>query len=151
MNDMIGYHVYFFQLWGTDHHPDDVEPAIRQSLADLNLDYFDAYLIHWPTPFVVSNPIAFLFSHSNSFFARQKDGTQMWPKDEEGHFRLADEIEPLDTWKAMEKLVEKGLTRALGLSNFNSQQMQILIDNSNTVPAILHAECNPRFSNEALQ
>jgi len=119
------------KLWGTDHHPDDVEPAIRQSLADLNLDYFDAYLIHWPTPFV-------------------KDGDQMWPKDEEGHFRLAEEIEPLDTWKAMEKLVEKGLTRALGLSNFNSQQMRILIEKSDTVPAILHAECNPRFSNLAL-
>ena len=85
------------------------------------------------------------------FCEAQKDGTQMWPKDEEGHFRLADEIEALDTWKAMEKLVQKGLTRALGLSNFNSQQMQILIDNSDTVPAILHAECNPRFSNEALQ
>ena len=75
----------------------------------------------------------------------------MWPKDEEGHFRLADEIEPLDTWKAMEKLVEKGLCRALGLSNFNSQQMRILIEKSNTVPAVLHAECNPRFSNEALR
>ena len=48
------FHCYSFQLWGTDHHPDDVEPAIRQSLKDLNLDYFDAYLIHWPTPFVVS-------------------------------------------------------------------------------------------------
>jgi len=75
----------------------------------------------------------------------------MWPKDEEGHFRLAEDIEPLDTWKAMEKLVEKGLTKALGLSNFNSQQMRILIENSDTVPAILHAECNPRFSNLALQ
>jgi len=52
------------KLWGTDHHPDDVEPAIRQSLADLNLDYFDAYLIHWPTPFVVSNPISYFPVHS---------------------------------------------------------------------------------------
>ena len=44
---------YYPQLWGTDHHPNDVENACRKSLADLKIDYFDAYLIHWPTAWVV--------------------------------------------------------------------------------------------------
>ena len=46
----------------------------------------------------------------------------MWPKDGEGNFRLAEEIELTDTWKAMEKLVDKGLCKSIGLSNFNSKQ-----------------------------
>ena len=39
----------------------------------------------------------------------QKDGDNLWPKDEEGHFRLNDDLDPIDTWRAMEKLVLKGL------------------------------------------
>ncbi len=75
----------------------------------------------------------------------------MWPKDEAGHFLLADEIEPWQTWEAMEKLVEKGLCKAIGLSNFNSVQIGEIMSKCKTTPAILHAECNPRFSNEGLR
>merc|ERR1712223_834993 len=119
------------KLWGTDHHPDDVENACRQSLQDLKIDYFDAYLMHYPTAFV-------------------KDGDNLWPKDEEGHFRLNEDLDPIDTWRAMEKLVLKGLCRSIGLSNFNSKQIQELLDKCFIKPTILHAECNPRFSNEGI-
>jgi len=120
------------KLWGTDHHPDDVEKACRKSLSDLKIDYLDAYLIHWPTAFV-------------------KDGEEMWPKDGEGNFRLAEEIELTDTWKAMEKLVDKGLCKSIGLSNFNSKQMTEIMAKCSMKPAILHAECNVRFNNEGLR
>lgn len=120
------------KLWSTDHHPRDVETACRKSLSDLQIDYFDLYLIHWPSSF-------------------EKDGDELWPKHEDGSFRFADDIEPVDTWKAMEKLVHLGLVRAIGLSNFNSKQMNDIFDSCRIPPAVLHAECNPRFSNEALR
>ena len=75
----------------------------------------------------------------------------MWPKDAEGHFRLAEEIELADTWKAMERLVDKGLCKAIGLSNYNSKQMTEIMGKCSMKPAILHAECNVRFNNEGLR
>ena len=75
----------------------------------------------------------------------------MWPKDDEGHFRLAEEIEPWHTWKGMEKLVTKGLTRSIGLSNFNSKQITEITEKAFIKPSIIHAENNPRFTNEALR
>ena len=42
-----------FQLWGTDHNPEDVEEACRKSLEDLQLEYFDTFLIHWPVGYKV--------------------------------------------------------------------------------------------------
>lgn len=39
------------KLWNTKHHPEDVEPALLNSLKELKLEYLDLYLIHWPYAF----------------------------------------------------------------------------------------------------
>ncbi len=75
----------------------------------------------------------------------------MWPKHEDGSFKYADEIEPIDTWKAMEDLVDKGLLRAIGMSNFNSKQMAEILAKGRIPIAALQAENNPRFNNEGLR
>jgi len=118
------------KLWGTDHDPEDVEAACKKSLSDLKIDYFDAYLMHYPTAFVKSEEVL--------------------PKDKEGRLRLNEDLDPIDTWRAMEKLVLKGLTRSIGLSNFNSKQIQEILDLGFIKPSVLHAECNPRISNDSL-
>ena len=94
------------KLWCTMHHPDDVEVACRKTLADLKLDYLDLYLMH-DAPALV----------------KQADGNMM-PRDEKGRLLMDRTIPMIDTWKAMEKLVEKGLVRHIGVSNFTINMLE---------------------------
>jgi len=100
------------KLWNTKHHPDDVEPACRKTLELLQLTYLDLYLIHWPMSY--------------------KRGENNFPEDENG-VTINGESHYLDTWKAMEKLVGKGLCKAVGISNFNLEMVKE-IEAIKTVP-----------------
>ena len=79
-----------------------MKPSLQQTLSDLQLEYLDLYLIHWPMAF--------------------RPGTELMPKNPDGSMTYGD-THFLETWEAMEELVEAGLTRHIGLSNFNSQQI----------------------------
>ncbi|NP_001187825.1 aldo-keto reductase family 1 member A1-B [Ictalurus punctatus] len=110
------------KLWNTKHHPEDVEPALLNSLKELKLEYLDLYLIHWP----------YAFQRGDTAFPRQEDGTLLY-----------DDIDYKVTWAAMEKLVEKGLVRAIGLSNFNSRQINDVLSMANIKPTVLQVEGHP--------
>ncbi|KAG5841167.1 hypothetical protein ANANG_G00196700 [Anguilla anguilla] len=110
------------KLWNTQHHPDDVEPACRKSLADLGLDYLDLYLMHWPMAF--------------------QRGAEVMPRNADGSIRYAD-THYRDTWKAMEALVDLGLARAIGLSNFNARQVDDVLSIAEHKPAVNQVECHP--------
>ncbi|XP_071849423.1 aldo-keto reductase family 1 member A1-A-like [Apostichopus japonicus] len=94
------------KLWNTMHRPEDVRPACERSLKTMGLDYFDLYIIHWP--FALAKP---------------DDPNQFFKLDDEGK-KIMENVPIVDTWKAMETLVDAGLCKAIGLSNFNINQME---------------------------
>lgn len=103
------------KLWNTFHKTELVEPALRTTLENLQLDYLDLYLVHWPIAFI--------------------EGGDLRPTNPDGTFIFSD-TDYLDAWKGMEEVYKKGLTKAIGVSNFNSKQLDRLIKNSSVVPAV---------------
>jgi len=116
------------KLWNSDHAPERVEVAIRKSLKDLQLDYLDLYLIHWP--------VAFKTGHEQA-------------KDAKDLASLVDM--PLSiTWQAMEGIQKNGLTRHIGVSNFNIPKLRILMGNAIIKPEVNQVELHPYFQQNEL-
>lgn len=116
------------KLWNSFHHPESVEPAIRKTLADLQLDYLDLYLIHWP--------LVFKQGHDQARSANDLLST--------------DEVPLADTWKAMEEIKRKGLTRHIGVSNFSIKKLDELSKQSETKPEVNQVEIHPFFTQEKM-
>ncbi|KAJ0169775.1 hypothetical protein K1T71_014381 [Dendrolimus kikuchii] len=95
------------KLWNTFHRPDLVREALQKSLSNLNVEYLDLYLIHWPQ-------------------AYKEDG-EIFPTDSSGKIAFSD-VDYVDTWKALELLVGEGLVRSIGVSNFNSKQLSRILE-----------------------
>ncbi|KAI4459520.1 aldo/keto reductase [Holotrichia oblita] len=116
------------KLWNTFHRPDLVEGAIKITLNDLGLEYVDLYLVHWPTAY--------------------KEGGSLFPeKDGKIEFSYVDYI---DTWKAMEKLVGKGYTKSIGISNFNKKQVERILAEAKIKPVNNQVECHPYLNQRKL-
>ena len=109
------------KLWNTFHRPDLVSVGLMKSLSDLGLEYVDLYLIHWPMAY--------------------KEETELFPKDADGKFNFS-EVDFVDTWKALEECVRLGMTKAIGLSNFNSQQVERILSTCTIKPAMLQVITN---------
>jgi aldehyde reductase len=116
------------KVWPNWHGPGRPTKSIQRSLRNLNFAYVDLLLIHWPTPF------------------KQVDD-DFYPRDENGQCLFDESIDLVDVWKEFEQIKANGLTKSIGVSNFNSEQIDRLIKNSSTVPVMNQVESHPYLSN----
>lgn len=126
------------KLWNTYHHPKHVRAACERSLRDLGLDCLDLYLIHFPIPLAYV-PMA----------ERYPPGWFFDPATPEAGMKKAD-IPHADTWGAMEALVDAGLVREIGVSNFSSALMRDLMRSCRIRPAMLQVELHPYLTQQTL-
>jgi aldehyde reductase len=111
------------KLWNTNHRPERVEPAFLASLDRLRLDYLDLYLIHTPFAF--------------------QPGDNQDPRDESGKVLYDRDVTLLDTWRAMEALMQTGKCRAIGLSDITLEGLVPIYEAATIKPAVVQVEAHP--------
>jgi alcohol dehydrogenase (NADP+) len=111
------------KLWNSNHRPERVEPAFEASLDRLALKYLDLYLIHTPFAF--------------------QPGDDQDPRDQNGNVIYDRGVTLLDTWKAMETLVDHGKCRAIGLSDISLDELKPIYDSARIKPAVVQVESHP--------
>ena len=118
------------KLWNDKHGEASVIPACEESLAHLQLDYLDLYLIHWPFPnyhppgcdVASRSPDARPYIHENY----------------------------MTTWRQMEKLVDRGLVRHIGTSNMTIPKLKRVLQDARINPACNEMELHPHFQQPEL-
>ena len=113
------------KLWNDKHGEDDVIAACQQSLADLQIDYLDLYLVHWPFP-----------NHHPPGCDVGSRSAHAVPYIHENYMR---------TWRKMEELVDHGLVRAIGTSNMTIPKMRLLLRDARIKPVANEMEIHPHF------
>ncbi|XP_070357043.1 aldo-keto reductase family 1 member C15-like isoform X2 [Equus asinus] len=122
---------YTTKLWATFLRPELVRPALERSLKKLGLDYVDLFIIHVPIA--------------------MKPGEELVPKDAGGKIIL-DTVDFCDTWEALEKCKDAGLTKSIGVSNFNHKQLEMILNKPRLKykPVCNQVECHPYLNQRKL-
>jgi aldehyde reductase len=111
------------KLWNTNHRPERVEPAFEASLDRLRIKYLDLYLIHTPFAF--------------------QPGDEQDPRGQDGKVLYDRGVTLLDTWRAMERLVDGGKCRAIGLADIGLSALLPIYESARIKPAVIQVEAHP--------
>jgi len=118
------------KLWNDKHASADVIPSCEKSLRDLQLEYLDLYLVHWPFP-----------NHHPPGCDVETRNPEAKPYIHENYMR---------TWRQMEKLVDIGLVRHIGTSNMTIPKLRLLLADADIKPAVNEMELHPHFQQPEL-
>jgi diketogulonate reductase-like aldo/keto reductase len=111
------------KLWNTNHRPERVRPAFDASCRRLQIDYVDCYIIH--------TPFAFL------------PGDEQDPRDEHGQVAYDSGVTLVETWRALESLVDGGRCKSIGLSDVTLERLKEIVAVSRIKPAVVQVESHP--------
>ena len=111
------------KLWNSNHRPERVKPAFDASRRRLKLDDVDCYIIHTPFAF---NP-----------------GTEQDPRDEQGRVIYDSGVTLLETWRALERLVDEGHCRSIGLSDITLEKLREIVSAARIKPSVVQVESHP--------
>jgi diketogulonate reductase-like aldo/keto reductase len=111
------------KLWNSNHRPERVRPAFDASRRRLQIDTVDCYLIHTPFAF--------------------RPGDEQDPRDEKGQVVYDAGVTLLDTWRALERLVDEGQCKSIGLSDITFEKLQEIVAAARIKPAVVQVESHP--------
>src|SRR3954469_23785439 len=111
------------KLWNTNHRPERVKPAFDASCQRLQVDYIDCYIIHTPFAF--------------------QPGDEQDPRDPHGQVIYDSGVALVDTWRALERLVEDGYCRSIGLSDITLEKLGEVVATARIKPAMVQVESHP--------
>lgn len=111
------------KLWNTNHRPERVKPAFDGSRRRLGVDHIDCYIIHTPFAF--------------------KPGNEQDPRDEQGQVIYDSGVTLVETWRALERLVDGGHARSIGLSDITLEKLQEIVSAARIKPSVVQVESHP--------
>jgi diketogulonate reductase-like aldo/keto reductase len=111
------------KLWNTNHRPERVKPAFDASRRRLQVDDVDCYLIHTPFAF--------------------RPGDEQDPRDERGQVIYDSGVTLVETWHALERLVDEGQCKSIGLSDITLEKLREIVAAARIMPAVVQVECHP--------
>jgi diketogulonate reductase-like aldo/keto reductase len=113
------------KLWNTNHRPERVKPAFDASRLRLKIDTVDCYLIHTPFAF--------------------RPGDELDPRDEHGQVIYDSGVTLIETWRALERLVDDGECKSIGLTDVTLENLQPIVAAARIKPAVVQVESHPYF------
>ncbi|WFU73400.1 aldo/keto reductase [Bradyrhizobium sp. CB2312] len=111
------------KLWNTNHRPDRVKPAFDASRRRLQLEHIDCYIIHTPFAF--------------------RPGDEQDPRDEHGRVIYDPGVTLTETWQALERLVDDGHCRSIGLSDITLEKLREIVAIARIKPVMVQVESHP--------